>query len=205
MAILKLQNVNDSATFRVKQAEVVAGKFGPQVKFEAENGDLLFISEDTAKRQLSRIPLEVIDCAGETLTFYRSENKSGGAPYWNISVADAVDRSKPTEPKRTIAPDVDGGTVEARRIAMTKQYLALWDMVATHLGQRCAQLKMPLTSEAVQSATATVWIAFRDRGIQPDGVVAEPALPTTPPPSGRRLSSPVMVPDANPADDNLPF
>jgi hypothetical protein len=83
-------------------------------------------------------------------------------------------------------------------------------MVGTHLAQRCAALKVPLTSDAVQSATATVWIAFRDRGIQPDGIVAaEPAaappIPTTPAASGRRLPPPVSIPDAQPGDDDLPF
>jgi hypothetical protein len=183
MAILKLQNVNDSATFRVKQAEVVAGKFGPQVKFEAENGDLLFISQDTAMRQLSRIPLEVIDCAGETLTFYRSENKSGGAPYWNISVADAVDRSKPAEPKRLGSPYVPGldgpeapieeddgfGAFSAeidsvlavptgKRLTIVQDYVHLLKHLKANSG---------LTDEqAIQSAAATIFIAWDKAGVR---------------------------------------
>lgn len=93
MAIIKLANAGDSMTFRVKSAETVAGKFGAQVKFTAENGDCLFISEDTAGRQLGRIPLDTLDCAGETLTFSRTENPKGGAPYWNIGVADVIDKA----------------------------------------------------------------------------------------------------------------
>jgi hypothetical protein len=182
MAILKLQNVNDSATFRVKQAEVVAGKFGPQVKFEAENGDLLFISQDTAMRQLSRIPLEVIDCAGETLTFYRSENKSGAAPYWNISVADAVDRSKPAEPKRLGSPYVPGldgpeapiedegfeafsaaiDSVSAaptgKRLTIVQDYCNLLKHVKANSGLKDEQ--------AIQSAAATIFIAWDKAGVR---------------------------------------
>jgi hypothetical protein len=91
-------------TFRVKSAETVAGKFGSQIRFTAENGDILFISEETAGRQLGRIPLDTMECAGETLTFSRTENPKGGAPYWNIGVADAVDRSAPPQSKRLAPP-----------------------------------------------------------------------------------------------------
>lgn len=104
MAIVKLANAGDSVTWHIKSAETVAGKFGPQVKFESESGDLLYIAEDTAGRQLGRIPLDVANCAGETLTFYRSENPKGGAPYWNIRLADAVDRSAPVQSKRLQRP-----------------------------------------------------------------------------------------------------
>ena len=104
MAIIKLQNVGDAVTWRIKAAEVVAGKFGSQVKFESEGGDILFISEETAGRQLGRIKLDVANCAGETLTFSRSENPKGGAPYWDITVADAVDRAAPVQSKRLPPP-----------------------------------------------------------------------------------------------------
>ena len=104
MAIIKLANAGDSLTFRVKSAETVAGKFGAQVKFTAENGDCLFISEDTAGRQLGRIPLDTMECAGETLTFSRTENPKGGAPYWNITVADVIDRAAPVASKRVAPP-----------------------------------------------------------------------------------------------------
>ena len=104
MAIIKLANAGDSMTFRVKSAETVAGKFGAQVKFTAENGDCLFISEETAGRQLGRIPLDIANCAGELLVFARDENPKGGAPYWSIRLADAVDRTAPAQSKRIPPP-----------------------------------------------------------------------------------------------------
>jgi hypothetical protein len=104
MAIIKLSNAGDAVTWRIKSAETVAGKFGSQVKFENDKGDLLYISEETAGRQLGRIPLDVANCAGETLTFWRSENPKGGAPFWNIKVADAVDRAAPVQSKRLPPP-----------------------------------------------------------------------------------------------------
>jgi hypothetical protein len=104
MAILKLANAGESATFRVTKAETVEGKFGAQLKFWAENGDVLYISAETAGRQLGRIQLDVENCAGEVLTFSRTENPKGGAPYWNINVADAVDRAAPVQSKRIQPP-----------------------------------------------------------------------------------------------------
>lgn len=96
MAILKLQNAGESLTMTIKHAEVTQGKFGPQVKFENTDGDLLFVSQETAERQLGRIPLGVEDCAGETLVFSRDENKKGGAPYWSIRLAGSADRLPPS-------------------------------------------------------------------------------------------------------------
>ena len=104
MAIVKLANAGESVTWKVKSAETVAGKFGSQVKFENDKGDILYISEETAGRQLGRIPLDIANCAGETLTFAREENKKGGAPYWAITLADAVDRAAPTQSKRLPPP-----------------------------------------------------------------------------------------------------
>jgi hypothetical protein len=104
MAIVKLATVGESVTWRIKSAETVAGKFGAQVKFTAENGDCLFISEETAGRQLGRIPLDIANCAGELLVFARDENPKGGAPYWSIRLADAVDRTAPAQSKRIPPP-----------------------------------------------------------------------------------------------------
>lgn len=106
MGIIKLSNAGDAVTWRIKSAEVVAGKFGNQVKFENDSGDILYISEKTAGQQLGRIKLDVENCAGETLTFSRTENRTtpSAAPYWNITVADAVDRSAPTQSKRLPPP-----------------------------------------------------------------------------------------------------
>jgi hypothetical protein len=104
MAIVKLANAGESVTWRIKKAETTAGKFGPQVKFENDKGDILYISEETAGRQLGRIPLDIANCAGELLVFSRDENPKGGAPYWSIRLADAVDRAAPQQSKRIPPP-----------------------------------------------------------------------------------------------------
>ena len=95
--IVKLQNVGDTATWRIAGCETVAGKFGSQVKFTNDAGDMMFLSQDTADRQLDRCGLTTATAVGETLVFFRSENAKGGAPYWNIKVAGAADKQAPSK------------------------------------------------------------------------------------------------------------
>ena len=201
MAILKLQNEGETATLSIKAAEVVQGKFGPQVRFDTTDGDVLFIAQETAERQLKRIPLTVEQCAGEVLTFSRDPNKQGGAPYWGIRVADAVERSQPVESVRvpspyggkpiagldnfpseaygesvadptpplpaTPAPTVAAQTrtthtaavapVATDKMRIANSYVDLLKYMKVQTG---------LTDEqALQSATATVWIAWTKGGL----------------------------------------
>lgn len=182
MAIIKLAHAGDAATWKVTDCETVAGKFGSQVKFTAENGDVLFISAETAERQLNRCGLTTETAVGETLIFSRQANTKtpGAAPYWSIEVAGP--QAAPS--KRLSAPvqtEVVGG-LDAR-MSIANAYLALYRHVRGTLPQESA--------EAVQAATATIWITWNQRGIQPDGKEAQtPTIPTTPPPSGKRLSAP---------------
>lgn len=205
MAIVKLQQAGESLTWTIKKAEVVAGKFGNQVKFEDDNGDILFIPHDSAMRQLDRVGLQVVDCVGETLTIARDENKKGGAPYWSIRPAGPGDR-QPAETRRMPSPyqppsigkpikglddfpDEEYGrsvqspsgppdepewvstpqpgekrvqTVSAsnleKKVQLTNSYCDLLKYVKANSG---------LTDEnAIQAATATLWIAFDKAGLR---------------------------------------
>lgn len=211
MAIIKLANAGDAATWKVTDCETVAGKFGSQVKFTAENGDVLFISAETAERQLNRCGLTTETAIGETLTFSRQANTKtpGAAPYWSIEVAGPqAAPSKRLAPPTAVPTEVVGG-LDAR-MSIANAYLALYRHVRGALPQEAA--------EAVQAATATIWITWNQRGIQPDGKDAKPTtstgptIPTTPPPSGKRMASPEVhdfskVPPPSDADftDDLPF
>jgi len=119
MAILKLQNVGDAHQARVTMCEAVEGKFGPQVKLQFENGDLLFLPADSAHRQLlhagfpdvgedgtARANLHAV--VGNTLAFFRSPNKkAGSAPYWNVTIANGA---PPAPSKRLAGPDTATAT-----------------------------------------------------------------------------------------------
>jgi hypothetical protein len=206
MAIIKLAHAGDAVTWKVTDCETVAGKFGSQVKFTGENGDVLFISAETAERQLNRCGLTTETAIGEMLTFSRQANTKtpGAAPYWSIEVATPqAAPSKRLAPTTAVQTEVVGGT--DARMSIANAYLALYKHVRAALPQEAA--------EAVQAATATIWITWDKRGLQPDGKDAKtPAIPTTPPPSGKRMAPPEAhdfskVPPPTDADftDDLPF
>lgn len=204
MAIIKLQNTGEEHTMTITQCEVVKGQYGEQVKF-SDGTDLLYLPKDTADRQLQRLSLGYDECVGMTLTFSRDPNpKPGAKPYWGISFAGASEtpvlKAAPAAPApvSVIPPD-------QRREGVVQNYLLLWDAVALHLTQTAKKHGYTVDAAAIQSATATVWISWKDKGIQPDALTP-PGRITTPAPSGKRLSPPpVNVPPANPADDDLPF
>ena len=96
MSIIKLPKDGDEATFTVTACERVEGSFGPQVKFDGDNGETLYLPADSADRQLGRVfdftPENGVDytqAVGERLRFFRTPNtkKAGAAPYWNIEIA----------------------------------------------------------------------------------------------------------------------
>jgi len=130
------------------------------------------------------------------LTFSRQANTKtpGAAPYWSIEVAGPqAAPSKRLAPPTAVPTEVVGG-LDAR-MGIANAYLALYRHVRAALPQEAA--------EAVQAATATIWISWDKRGLQPDGKDAQtPAIPTTPPPSGKRLSSPSSVVRGSPAGEH---
>lgn len=96
--IVKLANAGESVTWHIAKAETAAGNFGPQVKFESSEGEILYLPADSAERQLSRIPLTVGECVGETLVISRDANpKPGAKPYWGIKLAGAADKAPPSK------------------------------------------------------------------------------------------------------------
>lgn len=99
MSIIKLSQAGESVTWKITGSETVAGKFGAQAKFTNDAGDVLYVSLETAERQLERCGLTVASAAGETLVFSRDENKKtpGAAPYWSIKLAGAVDKAPPSK------------------------------------------------------------------------------------------------------------
>jgi hypothetical protein len=205
MAILKLQNAGEEHTMTITQCEVAKGNYGEQVKF-SDGTDLLYLPKDTADRQLQRLSLDYDGCVGMTLTFSRDPNpKPGAKPYWGISFADlAGETPKPKPQASAPAAPVSVIPPEQRRDGVVQNYLLLWDIMAHHLAQTSQKYGYGLDATAIQAATATVWISWKDKGIQPDAVTP-PGRITTPAPSGKRLAPPITLPPENPDDDSLPF
>jgi hypothetical protein len=230
---LTLEQAGDSATFTVSTCRTVQTKFGDRMVFagiddEGAEVETPLMPEATATKQLDRIGLTSETVVGERLTFSRAANPAG-KPYWNVDVPDAAAaptrRMAPPEAAPVRSNPVKPATFDAADLQTA--YLSLWDTMATGLALSCAANRIELTADAVQAATATIWIAAMNRGVMPHAPAkAAPApevkIPTTPPPSGKRLpapatqassavrGSPAGMPDFSKFppptdDDNLPF
>lgn len=99
MGIIKLAEAGSEAVLTITNCEAVEGKFGMQVRFDADNGDTLYVPESSVERQMDRFGAESYsDVVGMTLRFYRAPNNKGGSPYWNIDKAREGDTA-PKAPK----------------------------------------------------------------------------------------------------------
>lgn len=215
---LPLENAGDSATFTITEVRAVSTKFGNKIVFVGtdDSGSAVetpLISDATADKQLERIGLDRDSAVGERLTFSRAPNPSG-KPYWNLDVPKpGAAQTKRVAPHAV--PQTQGNaTLDQRRDKVLAQYLLLWETVAKQMHSVCDQANITCDASAIQSAAATVWISWKDKGIQPDGLDAvkvsqsEPAPEVKmPAPSGKRLAPPqnITVPPARPEDDDLPF
>lgn len=226
---LTLENAGDSAVVTVTECRTVQTKFGNKLVFVGITPEwdgpveTPLIPDTTGLKQLDRIGLTTETCVGETLTFSRAANPSG-KPYWNIDVARqgsapskrmAPPTSQPSAQKAvTQAVPAGDASLAQRREKVLSQYLILWDTVAMHMQSVCNNKNIALDAQAIQAAVATVWISWKDKGLQPDGLDAakvsqpEPAPEVkVPAPSGKRMPPPNFdkFPPQNDADDDLPF
>jgi hypothetical protein len=224
---LTLENAGDSAVVTVTECKTVQTKFGNKLVFVGITPEwdgpveTPLIPDTTGLKQLERIGLTTDTCVGETLTFSRAPNPSG-KPYWNIDVA----KPQGAAPSKRMAPPAaapkavpqavpaSDASVAQRREKVLAQYLVLWDTVARHMHGVCDSQNITLDAAAIQAAAATVWISWKDKGLQPDGLDAvkvsapEPAPAVkVPAPSGKRMAPPNFdkFPPQNDADDDLPF
>lgn len=227
MGILKLQNEGDTHTMLIRKCEEVAGQYGQQVLF-SDGTDTLYLPKESADRQLGRLGLDDYDAVVDmNLTFSRDPNpKKGAKPYWGIRYAGAEPvEAKPSKrieaPRGEMSAPMSNATLDDRRGKVMTQYLALWHSVAGHLAQTAQKHGYDLDAPTIQAATATIWISWKDKGIQPDGLdavreAAEKAPEKAPEvkmpaPSGRRIAPPSndTPPDFSkfppPTDDDLPF
>jgi hypothetical protein len=211
MGIIKLVNEGDTHTMLIADCKEVAGNYGAQVLF-SDGTDSLYLPKESADRQLTRMGADYSSVEGLMLTFSRDPNpKKGAKPYWGISYAGTEAPANKASP-RVEAPKSASSTnnpVQPRRDAILAQYLMLWDTIAGHFQVVCDNRNITLDASAIQAAVATVWISWKDKGLQPDGLpdakpVEQPPEIKMPAPSGKRLAPPV-VPDARPGDDDLPF
>ena len=240
---LTLENAGDSAVVTVTECRTVQTKFGNKLVFVGITPEwdgpveTPLIPDTTGLKQLDRIGLTAETCVGETLTFSRAANPSG-KPYWNIDVAKPQGApSKRLDPRAAVrgspadvpvvpqaVPAKADASLAQRREKVLSQYLILWETVAMHMQSVCDNKNITLDAQAIQAAAATVWISWKDKGLQPDGLDAVQAsveraritpqrilesVPevNVPAPSGKRVAPPNFdkFPPPQEADDDLPF
>jgi len=218
---IKLPKVGDEHTMTITECVKVAGEYGEQVRFD-DGTDAIYLPIGSADSQLKRLfgdDFAHTDAVGNTLRFHRTPNtkRAGAAPYWNIDIAtpNAVAPSKrldpapakPTAPSTTV-------TLQQRRESIVSQYLLLWDTVLQHMDSGTGNFD----PQTVQAATATIWISWKDKGIQPDGLPEAKAVEKAPEvkmpaPSGKRITPPTAHPSIDLSnfpperdeDSDLPF
>ena len=215
MAILKLVNEGDEHTMTVTECKTVTGNYGEQVLF-SDGTDTLYLPKASADRQLDRLGLDESSVVGMNITFSRDPNpKKGAKPYWGMSYAG----TEPAQPKPTArvvpqAVPASDLSLAQRRDKVLAQYLVLWETVAGQMNNFCNHADIELDAAAIQAATATVWISWKDKGIQPDGLpeakpVEKAPEVKMPAPSGKRLAPPdfskIPPPDDEDLDSSLPF
>ena len=228
---LTLENAGDSAVVTVPECRTVQTKFGNKLVFVGITPEwdgpveTPLIPDTTGLKQLERIGLTTETCVGETLTFSRAANPSG-KPYWNIDVAKPQGAPSKRVAPPSAAPKVvpqavsqassaGDASLAQRREKVLSQYLILWDTVARHMHGVCESQNITLDAQAIQAAAATVWISWKDKGLQPDGldavVVRQPEKAPevkVPAPSGKRVPPPnfdKFPPQEDDLDSSLPF
>lgn len=222
---LALENAGDEAVMTVSACNTVQTKFGDKFVFvgtdaEGTEVETPLIPDKSALKQLERMGLTTETVVGEAIRFSRVANPSG-KPYWNLDPAgNAMAAAQPSKrlapPAQAASPapasETLGSNPQQRREALVSNFLILWETIATHLASTCKARGIALDASAVQAAAATVWITWKDKGLQPDLVEkkAAPAAPA-PAPASKRLAPPSSStpPDFSnfppPTDDDLPF
>lgn len=199
-------------------------------------------SADQQLKRIFGETFSYVDCVGNALKFSRSANtkRPGASPFWNIEPA-APSANKPSKRLAAPTPEVIGDAsagavrgnpsaapldrsratdVAARATAtgahtaveIERAYSELWDRMAQRVALSCASHGIAPTADAVQAATATLWIAMKNSGISP--IASAPTRPANdapavkmPTPSGKRVAPPSLPDELPPAphDDDLPF
>lgn len=152
MAILKL--AEGPVVVTITGVEQVEGNFGPQVKFTTESGDLLFVNELPATKQLARLKLDFDTVVGSTLRF--EQVKKNGTTFTNIDLAQEGATSAPRAavahaPVARAAAPMDVPTIAAIYAQCVDQAIAIF-------GAKCEQAGVAVDATALQAAAATMFI-----------------------------------------------
>lgn len=173
-----------AVTLTVTSAQTVEGKFGPQVKLDSDEGTL-YLSETTAQRQLGRIGLTLQSVVGATIAV--EQVVKDGKTYTNINHATAPTANAASGSVGGYSPTgvdfLDQQATDEAQAVRAIQQGAPTTTVAIGMGKLAALYAQCLivasdnvpkaleahgvkpTAEAIVAATATLFIAAKERGL----------------------------------------
>lgn len=145
---------------KIATAEALAGAYVTVSRSDqpGKNGKLFWNLDIAAKpkaQQSKRLP--------------PPEQQGQSAPPHHDDVPPPEDPEEAPAPRPTqtsTAPSDAMREKVAKREAVAKAYLALWDRVAAHLNSTCDGHDIVVSADAIQAATATIWIGWRDAGVR---------------------------------------
>lgn len=205
MSVLKLTDAGQSHTGKIETAQRVEGNFGAQVCLTFEDGNSVYLPEESADRQLNRIGYtveELNEQASETavwLKVHRQANpKKGAKPFWAIDKASGRASLAPSVPPSRTATPKSAPKATSPGTSLTGIYLHALEFVLDEVAQRmnaAAKVGMvePLLAADVIASTATIYISATQH-LLPETPIFGP--PTTAPKS--------FGGDPGPSDDDYP-
>lgn len=154
---------NGPITMDVASVTLTEGNFGPQYRFVGTDGTEVYISETAGKRGLDRLKLDEETVEGRRLTLFQV--KKDGKTYTNIEFAGTA-AAAPAESAAAApgtSPKTAGGTVTGKKSLeeLEELYGKCLDIAMRTLVKRCEEFSVPIDGAAVQSATATIFIAAK--------------------------------------------
>lgn len=167
MAILKLE-VGKPIMMTIRDTDDVEGQFGPQKKFEAENGDCLFMSRDTANRQLERINGVM---PGDMVRFEKVAK--GSKTFINIDHVENAERAKQGNGSGPAPAGKAGASTSGGGVATplppqppapspakpSELYEKVTDYVLATIVPKMKAAGVPVTHEGTSAQIATLFIA----------------------------------------------
>lgn len=139
-------------TLTVASVEERQGKFGAQYLLAGEDGTEVYLSKQTAERQLERLKLTPETAVGQTL--YMEQVQKNGATYTNISRAGAGSAPSAAAPRAAAA-------APAPKMAL-EDIATLYGQCVRHaiatFGVACEEAGIAVEASALQAAAATIFI-----------------------------------------------
>lgn len=144
----------------VEAVESAEGNFGPQYEFVSADGVSVYVSELATLQQLARLNLTTDTVIGKRI--HMEQVKKSGKTFTNISLVGAGGSAPSTAPALGMpAPTQRAAVAPAPRMTVDEVaavYLECVNAAFMTFGNRCEEAGVPLTADALQAATATIFI-----------------------------------------------